>query len=330
MFDVKALSKAYGDNRVINDLTVTIRRGERVGIIGENGVGKSTFLKVLAEVIDYDDGSVKRGHEVSLGYFAQDHKEILDRDDDTPLTWLDRKTGNRGITFTRGQLGRALFSGDDVKKPVAALSGGEAARLVFAGLAVDAPNTLLLDEPTNHLDIEAIAALKEALLKYEGTLVFVSHDRDFVDALATRIIEVKRSGVNDFAGTFSEYLHKNNDDHLDAAAVHLRQKTQGGSAVPAEKKSGLSWEEQKKHKARVRDLEKKRDAAMAKIEKLEAKKAAIMAQFSTADFYDKTDAQDVTKLQQEHDWLDHEVQQLMADWEACETELSSLPILSQL
>jgi len=321
VFDVKELSKAYGDNHVINDLSVIIRRGERVGIIGENGVGKSTFLKILAGVIDHDAGSVKRGHEVQVGYFAQDHKEILDRDDDTPLTWLDRKTGDRGITYTRGQLGRALFSGDDVKKPISALSGGEGARLVFAGLAVDAPNVLLLDEPTNHLDIEAIAGLKQALGNYEGTLVFVSHDRDFVEALATRILEVKRSGVNDFDGGFAAYLAKNNDDHLDATAIQQRARQASGDP---QRTGAESWEEQKKKKARVRELEKKRDTAMTTLEQREAKKQAIITQFGAPDFYERTSKTDIAKLESELATIERELIELMERWEACETELSTL------
>jgi len=326
VFEVKGLCKAYGDKVVLKDLTVMIRRGERVGIIGENGVGKSTFLKILAGVIDKDSGSVKPGHEVTVGYFAQDHKEILDRDNDTPLSWLDRKTGDRGITFTRGQLGRVLFSGDDVKKPVSTLSGGEAARLVFAGLAVDAPNVLLLDEPTNHLDIEAIAALIEALKAYEGTLIFVSHDRAFVDALATRIIEVRKSGVTDFQGGFADYLRAQHDDHLDASAVAAKARqeakaTKEGDSGPA---VGLSWEEHKRRKNRAKDLEKKRDQTLQEIERAEARKQAILDRFGEDGFFEKTAVDVVATLQGEHDGLDGTILELLERWEQIESELKSL------
>jgi ATPase subunit of ABC transporter with duplicated ATPase domains len=326
VFEVKGLQKAYGDKVVLKDFTTTIRRGERVGIIGENGVGKSTFLKILAGVIDKDEGSIKVGHEVSIGYFAQDHKEILDRDSDTPLSWLDRKTGDRGITFTRGQLGRVLFSGDDVKKPISNLSGGEAARLVFAGLAVDAPNVLLLDEPTNHLDIEAIAALIESLSCYEGTLLFVSHDRAFVDALATRIIEVKKTGITDFAGGFGDYLRAQHDDHLDATAVATKARLDakaakdGGVAAPPPH----SWEEQKRKKNRAKDLEKKRDTVLQEIDEAERKKQAILDRFGAAGFFEQTAVDVIQRLQGEHDAIDGALQELVARWEHIELELSTL------
>ncbi len=323
VFDVKGLQKAYGEKTVINNLTVMIRRGERVAVIGENGVGKSTFLKILAGVLDHDDGTVKAGHEVSVGYFAQDHKEILDSDNDTPLSWLDRKTGDRGIAYTRGQLGRALFSGDDVKKPVSALSGGEAARLVFAGLAVDAPNTLLLDEPTNHLDIEAIAALKASLLAYEGTLIFVSHDRDFVDALATRVIEVKRNGVTDFQGPFAEYLRAQHDDHLDGAAVAQKARAEL-RAQKGDSAGALSWEEQKRRKNRLKDLEKRREKTLQSLEKAEKEKEGILVRFAEPSFYEATGAEQVAVLQAKHDQLEANIGTMMSEWEAIEAELETL------
>ena len=247
--EIKHLNKSYGDKQVLKDVSLTIRRGEKVAVIGENGLGKSTLVKIIAHEVDYDDGVVKLGHEVQTGWFAQDHKEILDDDNDTPLAWLSRKVGDQGITFTRSQLGRVLFSGDDVKKRVAALSGGEAARLVFAGLIVDKPNLLLLDEPTNHLDMEAIQSLIGALESYEGTLIFVSHDRFFVDALATRVIELTRKGMTDFQGTFAEYLAAQNDDHLDADAVSLKAKTEKKAQDPSAS-AAPSWEAQKKQKNR--------------------------------------------------------------------------------
>jgi ATPase subunit of ABC transporter with duplicated ATPase domains len=322
IFDVRGLGKAYGDNVVLKNLTVMVRRGEKVAIIGENGVGKSTFLKILAGVLPLDVGSVKVGHEVSVGYFAQDHKEILESDTDTPLTWLDRKTGDKGIAWTRGQLGKALFTGDDVKKPITALSGGEAARLVFAGLAVDQPNTLLLDEPTNHLDIEAIASLIGALQAYEGTLVFVSHDRAFVDAIATRIIEVKRSGVTDFQGGFTEYLRAQHDDHLDGEAIAKKVRAEARAAAGDSSAETSSWEEQKKKKNRLKDLEKKRDQVLKELETNEAKKAVIVAQWGQPGFYETTSAQAQAKLQAEHDALEQTIHTLVERWEQIELELA--------
>ena len=140
----------------------------------------------------------------------------------TPLEYLWDVCPGEGTAYVRGQLGRVLFSGDDVGKPIGALSGGEAARLIFARIIVERPNLLVLDEPTNHLDLEAIEALAEGLRAYDGTLVFVSHDRWFVSELATRIIELTPTGPRDFPGTFAEYLARSGDDHLDAEAVLQR------------------------------------------------------------------------------------------------------------
>ena len=320
--EIKHLNKSYGDKQVLKDVSLTIRRGEKVAVIGENGLGKSTLVKIIAHEVDYDDGVVKLGHEVQTGWFAQDHKEILDDDNDTPLAWLSRKVGDQGITFTRSQLGRVLFSGDDVKKRVAALSGGEAARLVFAGLIVDKPNLLLLDEPTNHLDMEAIQSLIGALESYEGTLIFVSHDRFFVDALATRVIELTRKGMTDFQGTFAEYLAAQNDDHLDADAVSLKAKTEKKAQDPSAS-AAPSWEAQKKQKNRQKDLEKRRDQMLKDIESNEAKRSAISARWAEPDFYDQTAPDEVQRLSTEDDALATTIATLVEKWEAIELELAS-------
>jgi ATPase subunit of ABC transporter with duplicated ATPase domains len=330
--DVKRLCKSFGDKQVLKDLSLTIARGERVAIIGENGLGKSTLVKIIAGRLAPDAAApagspappVKLGHEVQVGFFAQDHKEILDDERDTPLSWLDRRTGDRGIAFTRGQLGRVLFSGDDVKKPVASLSGGEAARLVFCGLAVDQPNLLLLDEPTNHLDIEAIDALIAALRAFEGTLIFVSHDRYFVDALATRVIELRRDGVTDFRGTFAEYLAAQNDDHLDGDAVAARARQERRAEAPSATSASQSWEEQKRRKNRQKELEKRRDQLLGAIDAKEAEKRALEARWTEDGFFERTAADEVRRLQQQVDTLAAAIADLVTRWEEVELELASL------
>jgi ATPase subunit of ABC transporter with duplicated ATPase domains len=323
--EIKALHKHYGDKVVLTNVNLTIRRGEKVAIIGENGLGKSTLVKIIAGEIDDFDGGVKLGHEVQRGWFAQDHKEVLVNENDTPLSWLSRIVRDEGIAFTRGQLGRVLFSGDDVQKRVAALSGGEAARLVFAGLAVEKPNLLLLDEPTNHLDIEAIQALIGALESYEGTLIFVSHDRFFVDALATRVIELKRTGITDFLGTFEEYLAAQHDDHLDVDAVSLRARAekQSGEASTSTASAALSWEEQKKKKNRAKDLEKRRDQLLKDIDAKEAEKRTIEARWGEDGFYEKTPPAEVQRLHDREAALVAQIAELVAKWEEIELELAS-------
>jgi ABC-type multidrug transport system ATPase subunit len=201
-----------------------VRRGDRLAILGPNGIGKSTLLKIAMKVVEQDRGKIEWGYETYPGYFAQDHREQLGNPRATVEEWLWNFCPGDPIGFVRGQLGLVLFSGDEVKKRVGNLSGGEAARLLFARMAVEKPNVLVLDEPTNHLDLEAIEALAQGLEKYEGTLIFVSHDRWFVSRLASRILEITPKGLNDFQGTYDEYLERLGDDHLDASAVLARAK----------------------------------------------------------------------------------------------------------
>ena len=221
---VKGLCKAYGNKSVLLDVGFEIRRGERVAIIGANGIGKSTLLKIIADNLELDKGSYEWGHQAAVGYFAQDHHELLGSPKETPLNFVWQACPAETTNYVRGHLGRMLFSGDDVDKPAAALSGGEAARVIFARLAVQKPNVMVLDEPTNHLDLETIEALTQALQTREGTLLFVSHDRHFVSQLATRIIELRADGLRDFQGTYDEYLARQGDDHLNVEQVVLRAK----------------------------------------------------------------------------------------------------------
>jgi ABC-type multidrug transport system ATPase subunit len=216
-----------------------------------------------------------------------------------------------------------LFSGEDVNKPISALSGGEAARLVFCRIMVSQPNVLVLDEPTNHLDLEAIGALVDALRAYEGTVLFVSHDRAFVSALATRILEVTEQGFRDFPGTYDEYLSRCGDDHLDAEQVVLRAKRdKAEQAQPAV--GALSWEEQKRRNNRKKQLPAQRDDVMAAIERAEQRKAAIQADWAKPEFYATTDKARVSELEREEQALGAEITALMAKWEALEAEIASL------
>jgi len=317
------VSKAYGAKKVLVDVSLTVRRGERVAVIGPNGLGKSTLLKIATGNLASDEGSVKWGHETRVGYFAQDHHEALVDPDATPLDIVWNAVPMAETAFVRGALGRVLFSGDDVRKKVGTLSGGEAARLVFCRIMVEKPNVLVLDEPTNHLDIEAIDALVEALKAFEeGTLVFVSHDRAFVSALATRILEVTPQGFRDFPGTYDEYLAKCGDDHLDAEAVVLRAKQEKAPAAESEEKQ--SWEEQKRRANRLKALPARRDEVLAAIEKAEARKAEIHAKWCEVGFYEKTPPADVAKLEEEDKNLGPKIDALMAEWASNEAEIPAL------
>jgi ATPase subunit of ABC transporter with duplicated ATPase domains len=321
VLEVAGVAKAYGEKVVLRDVSLVVRRGERVAIIGPNGLGKSTLLRIGVGRIEADAGHVKWGHEVKVGYFPQDHREVLEDEDATPLSLIEELTPAEGPTFWRGELGRVLFSGEDASKPVGKLSGGEAARLIFALLAVQRPNVLVLDEPTNHLDMESIASLVTTLKAFEGTVVFVSHDRAFVSALATRVVEVTPDGLRDFAGTYAEYLAKLGDDHLDGDAVASRAKASRAPAPAMDAKPGETWEEQKKRRNRAAQLPKLRDKILADLAAAEARKAEIAALYADAGFFQRAKHDEIDALVKENEALGPQIDRLVGEWEAVELEI---------
>jgi len=319
VLDLSGITKAYGDKSVLEGVGLTVMRGERVAIIGPNGIGKSTLLKIAMGEATQDSGTVEWGYETYPGYFAQDHKEQVGTHGQTIESWLGSFCPAQGIGYVKGQLAAVLFSGDESEKKLEALSGGEAARLIFARHVVESPNVLVLDEPTNHLDLEAIEALVTALKGYDGSLLFVSHDRWFVSELATRIIEITREGINDFPGTYEEYLARSGDDHLDSQAV-LRQaratkrkaKVHPGSDRKAT--SGPSPAQQlKKVDAQLVELTEKIAVAEARIDSLNAL-------FCRENYYKDTPTEEDAALQAELRMLTEEVRLFMIDWEALEQQ----------
>lgn len=221
---LRDIHHSYGAQTVLTGIDTSIRRGERVAIIGANGIGKSTLLKILAGKLAPSMGEVEWGHETHVGYFAQDHSDALEHPNATPLSLVWECCPLETTNYVRGHLGRMLFTKDEVDKPVTALSGGEVARVIFARLSVTKPNVLLLDEPTNHLDMETIEGLTVGLQAYDGTLIFVSHDRHFVAQLATRVIELRRDGALDYHGTYDEYLARQGRDHLNVEVAAQQAK----------------------------------------------------------------------------------------------------------
>ena len=201
-----SVKKAWGDTVVYEGLDAQVLRGQRIAVVGLNGAGKTTLLKLLAGELEPDEGTVTLGHNVQLGYYAQHHAETLDRSR-TILEELGALVPDKSPAYVRGVLGAFLFSGDDVDKRIGVLSGGERARVALARLLLKPANLLVMDEPTNHLDLDSSEALIEALERYEGTLVFVSHNRSFLDALATQIWDVRDRRVTPFPGNLVEYLH---------------------------------------------------------------------------------------------------------------------------
>jgi ATPase subunit of ABC transporter with duplicated ATPase domains len=203
--EIKGLSKAYGETKVISNFTASISRGEKIALMGRNGAGKTTMLRSIVEVGFADSGSAEFGHEVSIGYFAQDHRESIPNGY-TLLEFLHSFDPQAAQEELRGLLGQMLFSGDDALKKTDALSGGEAARIIFCKLMLEKPNVLVLDEPTNHLDLEAINALNIALQKFQGTVLLVTHDHDVIDEVATRIWHFDHGKIEDFKGPYEEYM----------------------------------------------------------------------------------------------------------------------------
>jgi ATPase subunit of ABC transporter with duplicated ATPase domains len=324
VLELAGVSRAFGDKQVLREVSLTVRRGERVAVIGPNGLGKSTLLRIVMGRLAADDGTVRLGHEVRPGYFAQDHHELLRNEAATPLDYVWDAVPREPTTYVRGQLGRLLFSGEDVTKPVGALSGGEAARLIFCRIVVEKPNFLVLDEPTNHLDLEAIHALVKGLLEFSGTLIFVSHDRAFVSALATRVVELRPDGPNDFPGTYAEYLARCGDDHLDADAVALRARSEKKMAQDADGTQGGSWEDQKRDRNRRRALPLRRDALLLAIEEKEAEKAELLARFGEPGFFERTSRDEQARLSALEASVGRRIDELMAEWEQVEGELASL------
>ena len=204
--EATGLTKGFDEGPLFENLDLAIEAGSRVAIIGPNGIGKTTLARCLLQELDVDDGEVKWSENAQLGYFAQDRTGDFD-EDMTLYEWTGQwRPPGADEQLLRGTLGRMLFSKDDSEKSVKVISGGEEARLLVGKLILQKPNVLVMDEPTNHLDMESIEALNLALENYPGTLIFISHDREFVSSLATRIIELSNDGVVDFSGTYDEYL----------------------------------------------------------------------------------------------------------------------------
>lgn len=208
------ISKNFGDKIVLKNVSFSVNRGDKVAIIGHNGIGKSTLLKILLAQHIADVGTHEWGYETHIAYFAQDHHETL-KQNMPVLDWLkqERESDNTQDVIRRA-LGQMLFTQDDVHKHIPTLSGGEAARLLFANMMLLQANIIILDEPTNHLDLESREALAAALAKFEGTVIFVSHDRHFVSSIATRVLALTEKGITDFDGNYGEYLAKYGEDYL--------------------------------------------------------------------------------------------------------------------
>ena len=246
--ETKGLSKSYGSHQVLKDLDLSIIKGDRVAFVGKNGEGKTTLSKVIMGILEYT-GELKFGHNVQLAYYAQDQAEMLDGDKTVFDTIDDEATGDMR-TQVRNLLGGFLFSGEDIDKKVKVLSGGEKSRLSLARLLLKPSNLMILDEPTNHLDMRSKDILKTALLRYDGTLIIVSHDRDFLQGLSNKVFEFRRQGVQEYLGDIYDFLHFKKLKSL----RELEQKK--GSSVSKNKEVSRNKEHYERNKQLEREIRK--------------------------------------------------------------------------
>lgn len=208
VFKLDHVSKSY-DHPVVQKFSCEIHRGDKIAVIGNNGIGKTTLLKMLAAVLSPDAGKITPGHQVQIGYFPQNHSEIVNKHtEESAFDWLKNRKDVIFDQDVRGVLGKLLFSGDDAFKKVRTLSGGETARLILAALMLDSPNVLILDEPNNHLDLEAVSALAWGLQEFKGTAIVATHDRELINGFATKILALEKDHVTLFDGPLEEYLAK--------------------------------------------------------------------------------------------------------------------------
>ena len=354
VFDLRDVSKSYGDVRVFAKVGLHIDRGDRIALIGPNGAGKSTLMRMLSGVEAPDTGLRTEGHQVVLQYFAQDEATRLD----PTRTVYQTLAGDAPIHMVphiRNILGGFLFSGDDVDKPVRVLSGGERTRLAVARMLLRPSNTLLLDEPTNHLDLDSKDVLLEALEDFGGTLIFVSHDRYFVDKLATKVVEIGGGGAVVYPGTYEEFLWSRKQREAGAQpdragvkgpatggaqpkqAPASRTPVQGdstsssnggGAAKRDQPKPPVAYEERKRQEAEARRGRKAADARRKRIEELETRIADreqaikdLEQTMAAPGFYENHEA--AKPVVDRHQALMWEVGDLMSQWEALHHQTES-------
>jgi ATP-binding cassette subfamily F protein 3 len=344
VMDLSHVRKGYGDNVVLKDVTLHIERGDRIALVAPNGAGKSTLMRVLSGAEAPDHGMRREGHQVVMQYFAQDEANRLEPTR-TVYETLESDSPVGMVPMIRNILGGFLFSGDDIYKKAGVLSGGERTRLAVARMLLRPANTLLLDEPTNHLDLDSKDVLLDALADFGGTLIFVSHDRYFVDRLATKIIAVGHGGIEVYPGTYAEYLwskaNREASQPLQASKPQASKPPSKPSNLPPSQPSNLpaskppspkppslstpSWEDKKKADSESRKIRRQTEARDRRLVDLEARIAEkeqrvrdLEAQMASADFY--KDREQSAAVVQQHQSLMWEVGDLMHQWEALQTE----------
>jgi ATP-binding cassette subfamily F protein 3 len=249
VIEAEKVTKSYGDKTILKDISLLVERGSKIAFVGQNGQGKSTFIKAIVNEFEFQ-GEIKLGHNVQVGYFAQNQAEYLDGEI-TLLQTMEDAANDTNRSKVRDMLGSFLFRGDDVEKKVKVLSGGERNRLALCKLLLQPINVLVMDEPTNHLDIKSKNVLKAALQKYEGTLLLVSHDRDFLQGMSNLVYEFKDQKIKEYLGDVNYFLEQRNLENMREV-----EKKDVAKQDSSKENNKASYEDQKKNKSLYNRLSK--------------------------------------------------------------------------
>ncbi|MCI9420808.1 MAG: ABC-F family ATP-binding cassette domain-containing protein [Eubacterium sp.] len=313
---VEDFAKSFGENHLFEHVTFDLRRGQRAAIIGKNGTGKTTLLKILCQELPPDRGSAKFGTNVEIGYYDQEHNVL--HEDKTIFDEIHDDYPDLNNTKIRNVLAAFLFTGDDVYKKISLLSGGEKGRVSLAKLMLSKANLLLLDEPTNHLDIESKEILEEALNNYTGTVLFVSHDRYFIQKTATKILDLTGNALLSYDGDYVWYLEKKET----VEKLHLNPQVSGQTGDKPESDAKLDWKEQKEREAKRRKIENSYNKTEEEIHTIEQRLSLIDDTMSLPEY--ATDVGKLTELAKEKEQLDRDLEIAMEAWETYAEQLEQL------
>lgn len=328
--DLQDVSKAYGSHQIFKSINLQLERGDKVAIVGPNGAGKSTFIRMIAGLEPYQEGSVSLGHKVTANYYAQHQAEDLPMNG-TPLSVMQSVPGNYAESFLRGILGGFLFKGDDVFKSISVLSGGEKSRVALAKMLLQSSNLLILDEPTNHLDLFSKEILQKALKKYEGSFLVVSHDRHFMDPIVNKVIEIRPgSNVRTFLGNISYYLEKTADQHTYQADSKNPPQGHASSSKQASNEQKLSRKEQKRLEAErrqrlghlIRPIQKELKQVEERIERMENRQNEIEQAMADPSFYENEEQ--VKEFGKEYEKIKAGLVVDMSRWEELTLEIEAI------